>query len=156
MNVRKRLRGLFSNQDGAALVEFAIVAPFLILLLLGLIEMGRYANFAVLVGDASRAGVQYGAQNITTAADDPGMQLAALNDGQNTTGMTAAASQSCKCADLSPCLTTDVPADCGNAGNHRILWVQVTTTGNFTSLFNYPLLPNKITVVQTATRQVAQ
>jgi Flp pilus assembly protein TadG len=138
------------------MLEFAIIAPMLILLVIGLIEMGRYLNYAVLVGDASRAGVQYGAQNLESAADFTGMRTAALNDGQNTTGMTAVATNSCQCADLSPCNPTDNPPDCSAAGNYRILYVQVTTTGNFTSLFHYPGIPNTVTVVQTATRQVAQ
>jgi Flp pilus assembly protein TadG len=144
-----------SNQAGTAMLEFAIIAPMLILLVIGLIEMGRYLNYAVLVGDASRAGVQYGSQTLETAIDFTGMQTAAKNDGQNTTGMTAIATNSCQCADLSPCDPTHNPPDCQNAGNHRILWVTVTTTGNFTSMFHYPGLPNTFTVVQAATRQVA-
>ena len=88
--VKKHMRSLFRSQAGTSLVEFALVAPVLIFLMIGLIEVGRYTYFATLAANAARAGVQYGAQNVTTATDITGMQNAAITDAQNLPNWTAA------------------------------------------------------------------
>jgi len=72
-----------ATQSGQALLEVALVTPMLLLLAVGIIEIGRYAYYSILVADAARAGAQYGAQNLATAADTAGIRTAAENDGQN-------------------------------------------------------------------------
>jgi Flp pilus assembly protein TadG len=46
------------NEDGAALVEFAIVLSLLVLILFGIIEFGRAYNAQVTLTHASREGVR--------------------------------------------------------------------------------------------------
>jgi hypothetical protein len=123
-----------------------------LLLLVGAIEIGRLAYLSILVNNAAHAGVQFGAQNLATAADNTGMQTAALNDGQNIAGLTAVASHYCTCADGSSasCLATDC------AGSHRLVYVQVNTTGLFRSLMGYPGFPASYTVNGKAVMRVAQ
>jgi Flp pilus assembly protein TadG len=122
---------------GAAMSELVIIAPLLLLLLLGLVEAGRAGNLALTVAGAARAGVQYGAQNHTTAADTTGMQTAATNDA-NLTGVSAVATTYCQCEDLTA-------STCGLAGacasNHQNTYVKVVVTGTETSLLNYAALP---------------
>jgi Flp pilus assembly protein TadG len=130
----------------------AIVAPLLVLLLFGIVEVGRYAQFSIVVSNAARAGVQYGAQNLVTASDLSGMQTAALNDGQNLAQIEAIAKQYCTCADGTS--STCAPADC--ATSHRLVFVQVDTTGTFTSLIHYPGLPSGQTITSRAIMRVAQ
>jgi TadE-like protein len=148
-------RGLAAAEKGSALAELAIVLPMLCLLLVGLIEVGRLGYYSILVGNAARAGVQYGAQNVDTARDRAGMQSSALNDGQNIPGLKAQPSYSCTCADgtAADCLQA---APCPNS--HRIMYVQVAATGAFPSLLNYPGLPDSlrsVTVNATATMRVS-
>jgi Flp pilus assembly protein TadG len=50
------------NRRGSAAVECAIVAPLLTLLVLGVIDVGQYANVYQKVSDASRAGARYAAR----------------------------------------------------------------------------------------------
>ena len=94
-----RARSRASRGDaGAALVEMTIVAPLLILLLIGIVEVARYATFAIMVGNAARAGVQYGAQSMVLALDSSGLQNAAKNDAQNIAGLqNPSAGYFCKC-----------------------------------------------------------
>src|ERR1700722_2857907 len=68
---------------GQSLVELALVLPILLLLMIGIIEVGRFAYYSILVSNAARAGAQYGAQGLVNAADAAGIQTAAANDGQN-------------------------------------------------------------------------
>lgn len=129
-----------------------IVAPLLVLLLLAIIEVARFANFAIMVGNAARAGVQYGSANLIAAADTTGMQNAALSDGQNITGLSATASHFCKCSDGSA--STCLPTDC--ATSHRLVYVQVNTTGTFSSITHFWGLPQSFTVNGQSTMRVAQ
>ena len=148
-----RVRDLHRDEGGAAMVEFAVFFPVFILLLVGLIEIGRFANFSIVVADAARAGVQYGAQNVITAADNAGMTSMALADGQNISGLTVtSATHYCQCSDgsASTCLSSDCSL------SHRILWVKVTTQGQFPALLGFPGLPGTFTVQQTAVRRVAE
>lgn len=68
------------------MLEMAIALPILLLLLLGVIEVGRYAQLAILVADAARAGALYGAQNLATAGQTSnavppnGIEIAAQTD----------------------------------------------------------------------------
>lgn len=132
--------------SGSALAELVIIAPMLLLLLVGLIEGGRAADFAIRIGNAARAGVQYGAQNHVTAADASGMQTAATNDA-NVPGVTAAASYFCQCEDGSA-------STCGQASacsaNHQSLYVKVTATGTMPSPLNYSFLPASLRVITIA------
>jgi Flp pilus assembly protein TadG len=151
----RRLRMLARSaraDGGSAIAEMAVMAPMLVLLLIGLVEVGRYAQYSIVVGNAARAGVQYGAQNLGTAANLTGMQTAALNDAQNVAGMSATASQFCQCADgtASACL----PADC--ATSHRVVFVQVDARGTFASLVHYPGVPSSQTITSRAVMRVAQ
>jgi Flp pilus assembly protein TadG len=137
---------------GQAIAELAVIAPLLILLLIGLVEVGRFADLSIMVGNAARAGVQYGAQNLVTAADTTGMQNAATADAQNVAGITATASSFCKCADGSA--STCQPTDC--SANHRLTYVTVTTSGTFTSLVHFAKIQPSITIGSSATMRVAQ
>src|SRR5690242_5212544 len=93
------MKALFKNhnnsQAGLAMVEFAIALPLLMIILIGLIETGRFMYFSVLVGNAAHAGAQYGSQNAGNTTG--GMQTAATNDGQSISGLTAAATYVCTC-----------------------------------------------------------
>ena len=149
-------RSLAGCESGSALAEMAVVLPLLVLVLLALIEVGRFGDYTVRAGNAARAGVQYGAQNTTAALDLTGMQNAATSDASAGAGFSATASNYCQCSDgsASPnCL----PSDC--ASSHRIVFVEVDTTGTFGSLTNFAGLPaslRTITVHGKAVMRVAQ
>lgn len=147
----RAFRALARGQTGQAILELAVLAPVFVALLVGLIEVGRFAHVGILVANAAHAGVQYGSQSLISASDNTGMQTAALNDAQNIKGLSATATSYCQCADGSPstCQSTVCPA------NHRLVFVQVTATGTFASLFKYPGLPQTLSITRAAIGQVA-
>jgi len=51
-------RGATSNREGAAVVEFAIVAPMLFLLVFGMIDIGRAIMVQNLITNAARDGAR--------------------------------------------------------------------------------------------------
>ncbi|GAC1425360.1 MAG: hypothetical protein NVSMB5_19650 [Candidatus Velthaea sp.] len=151
MIFRLALRRSNRFESGQALAEIALITPLLLLLLIGSIEYGRYMHFGIMIGNAARAGVQYGSQNAATAADVAGMQTAALVDAENLSGVTATASSYCKCADgtTSTCAVTDCSA------SHRLTYVQVLTAGTFTSILSYPGIAGSLAINAQATMQVS-
>src|SRR5271168_4968317 len=101
---------------------------------------------------AARAGVQYGAQNLTTVSDSSGMQNAAKADAPNLTAMTATGSHYCQCSNgsASTCLSTDC------ASSHRLTYVEVNTSATYTPLVNWPGVPTTTTLTSEAIMRVNQ
>ena len=56
-----------TSAEGIALVEFALILPILILLLVGILDTGRAVNAYVTISNASREGARYVALNPTAA-----------------------------------------------------------------------------------------
>jgi Flp pilus assembly protein TadG len=142
---------------GTSLVEFAIVAPVLIFLVIGAIEVGRYEYFAILTANAARAGAQYGAQDLEAAYDNAGITSAVLQDGGNLpnwteTGGSITVNQLCAPSGSAPG-TCSTPWGSSPPQN-TIYYVQVQVTGVFTSLLNFPGMPNTVPVTSTTTLRV--
>ncbi len=149
-------RQLRSAQSGQTLIEFALMLPFMMLLMLGVVEIGRAAFITMTVTNAATAGVEYGAQNGTTASDYAGMQQAAMCDANGIIGLgsckfTGALTQipvatsgcACdtgdgtSCNTFVPCTDPSITSCTGQVAE----CVQVTTHADFSPLFNYPGLP---------------
>jgi Flp pilus assembly protein TadG len=61
------LQRMVASSEGVALVEFALMVPILILLLVGILDTGRAVNAYVTISNASREGARYAALNPTAA-----------------------------------------------------------------------------------------
>jgi Flp pilus assembly protein TadG len=138
------IRSFVRSDRATSVVEFALVAPVLIFLAIGLIEMGRYTYFGILCAHAARAAVQYGSRNLITVDDVAGTQNAAERDAPNLT------------ITVKPqpyCMKNAVTVNCSGAG--ITYYDSVEVTGSFKSLLNYPGIPNTITLTSTASMRVA-
>jgi Flp pilus assembly protein TadG len=82
------------SERGAAAVEFAILLPLLLMLVLGTIEFGRAYNAQITLTNAARDGVR-----VMAIANDP--------TGAKTATKTAAASVSTTISDADITLSTD-------------------------------------------------
>lgn len=151
---------VFKREDGVALVEFAVIMPMLIMLLLGLVELGRLTYYCILVGNSARAGAAYGAQSDSYANDTTGMQNTAVADAQGLSAISASATQVCSCwsgtTSSSISCTTDVNTAC--ATGNRVVYASVTVTGVFHPLFSYSSLglPATWTITRTAQLRVSE
>lgn len=63
-------RQLTKVRRGAAAVELAVVAPFLILIVFGGIEIGQFVNCSQLASNASREGARKASRNDTLAVTE--------------------------------------------------------------------------------------
>jgi hypothetical protein len=145
------MRGFIRSQDGTSVVECAILAPVFVFLLIGLIEIGRYAFFAILAAHAAHAGVQYGAQDNRTAADNSGMIYAAREDAPVVSSWRVNATHLCSTGGsaLGSCgASASLPTD-------TIYYVKVRVSGTFAPLLDYPGIPNNVGISGSAVMRVA-
>jgi Flp pilus assembly protein TadG len=139
----------------------------LLLLALGVIEIGRYAYIAILVGNAARAGAAFGSQSHAQAGQQNNIATAAKNDyqnnGQDPTKLNVSSTFSCGCdsgGTVTPspigtnatCFVTGAPSCSG--GGHWVVTVSVTASGNYNSLFNYPGIPSSIAMSRLSQMRV--
>ena len=151
------------------MVELAILLPILLLLALGVIEMGRYAYIGILVGNAARAGAAYGSQSLAQAGQNAAITLAADNDfksnGQLASTLNVSSTFSCGCdsngvVTPSPigtnaqCFVKDANKCLG--GGHWVVTLSVTASGTYNALFNYPGIPTSLNISRTSEMRVAQ
>jgi Flp pilus assembly protein TadG len=152
-----------SRERGAALIEFALILPLLMLVLIGIIEMGRVAYFSIEVANAAHAGAQYGALGYSNG--NTNMRVVANKDGQNSiSSFTTVAQYVCAC--WNPTTGVETPASpsvngCGSTcatGGHLVTYAQVSVTGTIRTLFNYRMLglPDHWDVTRVATMRVTQ
>ncbi|MGA7354761.1 MAG: TadE/TadG family type IV pilus assembly protein, partial [Candidatus Cybelea sp.] len=124
------MRNFWRSESGASLVEFAILAPVMLVLLVGLIEVGRYTFFAILAANAARAGAAYGAQSTQKADDIPGMTNAAKLDGQSLSQWSVIANPLCS-------VNGSALGACSNPPpTGTIYYVSVQVNGTFPSLLH--------------------
>jgi Flp pilus assembly protein TadG len=142
--LKDRIRALVRCESGTSLVEFAIVLPFLAILLIGLIDFGRYTYDAILAANAARAAVQYGAQNLQSARDTLGMTAAGAADAKGLSGLLVTPTGYCSVSGVtSPCTTSGAVA-----------YVKVVASGTFYPLVSYPGLPSSVVVTGSALMRV--
>ena len=122
-------RGLHRNnkasiQSGQELVEFAVVLPFLLIVLIGVIDLGRVFHASITIANASRAGARYA---ISYGYDDTG-GVVTVDSAATTTRAQNEAQNSGITLDS---VNVNCPGGCVHGGQ-----VTVTVTHNFQFLFN--------------------
>ena len=124
------------RRTGSALVEFALVAPLLLLLLAGVLNYSMALRTATAVANAARVGAQYCSRSPSNAADTAGIRAAAINSAPDVSGMTVTSSNSCQCPG-------GTPVDCGGscAAGKKLMYVQVTARATSSAIFSYSGLP---------------
>jgi len=127
------------NSDGASAVEFALLAPIFILMIVGTVDMGMY----VLQKTQLHNTVHTSAVYVARAADDESLQTIAQETHQgNFEDITVTSAFECECADGA---VLSCPASCGSDDYQR-RYVLVSGTGSYSSLFPYPGIPQSITI----------
>ncbi len=137
-------RQLPRPEDGATLVEFALTAFMFVIMLLGVIEIGRMVVVYTALNDAARAGVRYA---IVHGSDNTSTSISAgtYTCGTSCTGVAQVVEQYASAGVINPSkLTTKVtlPGSSNAAGQK----VQVTVTYTydpfvswFSSKLNVPM-----------------
>ena len=171
-------RMIHSDHDescrGVALTEFVLGIPLAFVLFIGILDFGRVFYAAMAVSNAARAGVQYGAWS--NPSDFSGMRDAARAAG-DASGIgdftTVGACRYCKCSNgtgsCDSCSPSSGPSSdptsdgcsVGSAcvsgcpsGDAPQVYVSVTASKVFTTLFPYPAIPRTTTLNRKAVMRV--
>ncbi|HYG85168.1 MAG TPA: TadE/TadG family type IV pilus assembly protein [Azospirillum sp.] len=142
------IRRLTASRDGNVAVEFALIAPVLILLFTGLIDLGRAFYDGMALETAARSAVQYARQN---PGDTTGIRAAALTGSGVPMGATVdPPKQFCECPNGSS-------IGCGSqcaSGEPYLVFLSVTVRENFQSILPYPGLPSPLPLTGSAVLRV--
>jgi len=145
---------LLRDEQGASLVELALLLPLFVLLMFGAVDFGRALYLSIEVSGAAHAAAMYGSQNPT---DTTGMQSAAQYDAPNVPNLSVGTpTYGCECADGSSysvsCATS--PTSCPN--NLNVVYrVNVTVTATYSPLFPWPKIPSSMSFSSSASMRSA-
>ncbi|MEE8168956.1 MAG: TadE/TadG family type IV pilus assembly protein [Phycisphaerae bacterium] len=135
---------------GAVALEFALLIPVLLIMLLGAIDFGMVINEKMKLASAARSGVQFAVQNTANAQDAAAIQLAVTNaSGLDPADFTITSLQFCECAEGA---VVACDGSCA-IGTPRVA-VTVTVQENFQTLFTYPGIANPYPLSEQTTMRV--
>lgn len=165
-----------SKSEGQSLVEFALLLPIIMLLMLGVLEIGRAIFITIKVTNGATAGAVYASQNPTAAENSQAITTAVTCDINavtfrspyqpptcNSNGSIQVTTQSlsgCYCADTGAASCSNPlsgQGECGGLscpGQILVECVQVTTNATFMPLFRYPGLPSSFQANGSAVMRV--
>ena len=166
-----------NKSDGQSLVEFALLLPIIMLLMLGVLEIGRAIFITIKVTNGATAGAVYASQNPSAAQDSQDITTAVTCDINgvtfrspyfpptcNSSGSIQVTTQSvsgCYCANTGAASCSNPlsgEGDCGglscSEGQILVECVQVTTNATFSPLFRYPGLPSSFQANGSAVMRV--
>jgi len=136
-------------ERGASLVELSLMLPFLLVLLIGVIDFGRAYYDAIELENAARAGAQYGIINPT---DTAGMVSAAKSDASTDISTVAAtATYGCMCSD-----GTGISVSCSStpscsSSTREVNYVTVNTSYTYSTFLHWPWIPSSFALTGNAT-----
>lgn len=136
------------NDDGSAAVEFALISPVLVLMLIALVDLGLAMMDSVRLASAVRAGAQFAMQD---ADDKASIKTVAANSTSLSLSEAdiEVSDKFCECDTVSaPCDTT-----CAS-GFAPGEYVTVTGSTTITSILSYPWLASPSTLTQSTTIRV--
>jgi Flp pilus assembly protein TadG len=119
-------RRLAVDRRGNFMIEFALALPILFLLLVGLVDLGRYSLQRSAILHGAREGAQYG---IIAPSESDNINTTAQN-ASGLTGVTATNSVFCECVSGT---TFSCTSTCTGGTSPR-KYVTVTTSATFTSM----------------------
>src|SRR5687768_15012073 len=144
---RKLLGRFYRDRTGAAMVEFAVVFPVLVLLLIGAADFGRVFFTSVAVANAARAGAEWGAANSTNALDSLGIVNFAKLDGAEAGAVEVVTRRICECGTTPTSCST---LNCSGYGAPEG-YVEVIASKTVNLILPYPGVPGTISISRTAT-----
>lgn len=137
------------NRAGTATIEFALLAPLILLMLAAVLDFSMLLRTATCAAYAARVGSEYGSRQAAASTDYTGMQNAALNSASGVAGITATAKRSCQCSGGG---SVSCEGTCSESTMQT--YVQVTVQAPAHTIFDYSALSVPSTVTATASMRV--
>jgi Flp pilus assembly protein TadG len=140
-----------SDRRGTAAIEFGLISPFLLTLIIGLTEVGMAAFESMQVKDAAEAGVLYASQHPTDIA---GIQSAVVN-ATSTSGIiaTPAPTSFCGCPGASGITVGNCISLCAS-GSAQGQYVRVNANLTHSVILSFPGFTNPLVLTSAATLRI--
>ncbi|MEK7802264.1 MAG: TadE/TadG family type IV pilus assembly protein [Pseudomonadota bacterium] len=127
------LQTYFSSEEAVAATEFAMIAPFLILLMVGIMDLGSYIRDRMKLEQISRASADYVLQG--GSEENIQTDVLAYFDAARADTYTVTTERVCTCEDG---LAQSCSAVSCGFGDYSRQYIQVTVDRTFSTLFPYP------------------
>jgi Flp pilus assembly protein TadG len=135
------------DKSGVGAIEFAVIAPLLILMLVGMSDLGLgiYANMQV------DGAAQYGAQYALVNGYDPSAITSAVKTSTDLSPLTVTPSQFPGCAGSNGVMLQAMSGGVCGDGSNSGTFVRVSVTHSYTTLIPYPGMPSSFTLSSQST-----
>ncbi|PHS74863.1 MAG: hypothetical protein COB59_11870 [Rhodospirillaceae bacterium] len=134
------------NACGAAAVEFALISPVVLLMILGAVDFGFIVHNSMQATSASRSGAQF------VLEDPTGYSANIITVVQSATNLPSA-SVSVTTSEECRCLGSSTAVNCSTdtcSGNSPPKYVTITTSYNYDLIMGYPGLPDPWPISKSA------
>lgn len=145
-----RVPRLFRSEDGTALIEFSLLLPVLVILLIGTVDYAFFFEQQMTLTGGAAAGAAYGTLP-GKSSDLAGMRTAALAASSGLQGLVATTSQFWTCTPSGPHLDRYTLCSDGNTAHQ---WVEVDVSATLPAALAFPGLPSDLTLRATAINPV--
>lgn len=135
------LRTYLQTDKGVAATEFALAAPMLILLMVGILDLGSYIHDRLKLEQISRAAADYVVQG--GSEENITLDVLSYYDATRTDSYTVVAERVCTCNDGA---AQDCSAVSCEFGDYSRQYIQVTIDRTFSTLFPYPGIPSEMSL----------
>ncbi|MCB1783615.1 MAG: pilus assembly protein [Alphaproteobacteria bacterium] len=144
----RKIYSYFLRQEGASAVEFALIAPGLLLMLVGTFDIGLYIVQKMQVQNV----VEVVASYVVDVGSDDNVQVVAQESyGGDFSALTVTSDFECECSDG---VVQACPVTCAGADDYQRRFVNIGATSHFTPLFPYPVLSSGIDINVSARMRV--
>lgn len=132
-----------TNNEGVAAVEFALIAPALVMMLIGIFDFGNYINTTMKLENTARAAAEY----LYQGGDEEDLEDdIIMNSNLNLTDMTRDSVEVetdyvCECSEERE-ISCELPCSEADASDlYQRRYLEVTLNMSYDPLFSYPWLP---------------
>ncbi len=147
-DVRKVVMRACHDSGGNSAIEFAFIAPVVILMMIGVVDFGLATWRNMQVHSAAQAGAQYA---MAHGFNPAGITAAVTNaTAYPDVTVTPAPNQFCGCPSADGVTAASCTASCPTGGAAGA-YVTVSAQATYTPLLPYPLIPNALTLTAQST-----
>lgn len=151
-NIKKKIAGFKKDKTGVAAVEFALIVPILLLLLVGLIDYGLYINTEMKLENMARSAADYVANggDEENLEDDIVAFGFAPDDKNDFDDIVITTELTCECDDADVIVCDNACPD----GEYKRRFIEVIMELEYDPLFLYPGLPSSMVLTGDARLQM--
>jgi Flp pilus assembly protein TadG len=144
------------DRQGVAAVEFALIAPVLLVMLAGVIDFSLYIGTRIELEQALRAGAQYALKDFTDSTTISAAVTGATNLSSVTVSYDPATDSYCECPDgTSNACPGNASYSACSTGERPGLFVTLVGSATYDPMFtDLPGLSSNMTVTQQVTMRV--